>query len=282
MNRTLRGCLELIRVSHWVKNGLVFAPLFFANNFFDLSLLVRVGVLFVCVSLLASAGYVWNDLRDVNLDRLHNKKRFRPIASGVVPENVAFGILVFLVVVSTVIAKLFIPSALPLLLSYGVLNMWYSWRLKNIVLVEMICVVLFFLFRILAGGVVASVHLSPWLILCTIFLSLFLVSAKRYAGLSQPTSRPVLKEYSRDFLVAILTASGALAVMSYGLYTILVLRTESAVFTVLPVLVGVFRYVQISFQSEAAEYPEKLLWRDKIIVVCILFWVLSMYLIFYN
>lgn len=273
----------VLRPFHWIKNLLVFTPVFFAKEIFvfDKALLSLYVFLVFCLS--ASAAYIVNDLVDKNRDKLHNKKRFRPIASGRIGTKKAIAIFLFLAAAVFYVLRFFIPWAFPVIAVYFVLNFIYSFFLKNIAVFDILTVSFFYLLRVLAGGMGADIFISNWLILCVVFVSLFMVAGKRKIEFArEKNKREVLFHYNKFVLDAILNVSAGLAIMSYSLYSVLGGLPDLAVYSVFFVLLGIFRYLFVVYEArEEAEFPEKIIFSDKIILSDFLVWLIFMYFVFY-
>ena len=284
---------KLLRPGQWVKNVLVFAPLFFARRFLDPGLFAHATAAFVAFCFLASAGYCINDWRDRVGDTAHPKKRTRPIASGEVSPTLALVFAALLVSLSFLIVWTYIPAVATVAALYFLSSLLYSIYLKRLPVLEMVFFVWFYLARVLVGGVATDVHLSAWLTLAIVFLALFLVSAKRFAESRSGRGRAVLAHYPPHFLEGMLVMSAALVVAFYALYTVLGLSLPGqagaveafsplAVYSTLPVLGAIIRYLQLSFQNNTdAEYPEKLLLVDPGLLLAGLAWLLMMLAVFY-
>ena len=157
----------------------------------------------------------------------------------------------------------------------------YSLWLKRIALVEILLFIWFYLARVMVGGAVAGVHLSSWLTLSVIFLALFLVVAKRYSERRSGRPRAVLNQYPERFLEGMLFISAALVMVCYGLYSILGTESAWTVYSTLPVLAGVMRYLQLVFERDDIEHPEKLIFRDNGLLLCSLAWFACVIAVFY-
>lgn len=203
----MKKYFDLIRVKHYIKNFLIFFPLFFNKSFFNFDLFIRCFIGFVSFSLISSCVYIFNDVRDVNYDRKHYLKKFRPIASGEVSLKNALLLLIVLFVLSLLIqiigCYMYDISfySILVLIGYFFFNIFYTLYLKNICLIDVICLAVFYLIRIIYGGLITDILVSNWLFLTVLFASLYLGFAKRYAELDNGDNfRLVLKKYSKDFL----------------------------------------------------------------------------------
>ncbi len=273
--------VTLLRPYNWIKNLFLFVPLFFAKEFFNTEKIVPTTWAFIAFCLTASAVYIINDIADKDQDSKHSLKKYRPIASGKISSVTAWIAATVLMIAVAAIVYVKIPEIFLLLLTYFVLNILYSLWLKHEAVVDILLVATFYSLRIMIGGVAADVPVSHWLILCTIFISLFLIVGKRMAEYGQENKRRVLAAYTPTFLQALLIISATLSIISYSLYAVLVLDTNLAAFSVFFVLLGVMRYTSLILTSQKAEYPEKALVGDGVIVVSGLLWLGMMYFIFY-
>jgi decaprenyl-phosphate phosphoribosyltransferase len=153
--------------------------------------------------------------------------------------------------------------------------------LKHIAVLDILLVSSFYFIRIMVGGIAAQVPISHWLLLCIIFVSLFLIVGKRLAEFRQNEKRIVLLQYTPEFLNAMLIISATLIIISYSLYSVLVWNSDIAIFSIFLVLLGIIRYLLLIFTTDRAEYPEKVIITDKIIFMSGILWVFIMYLIIY-
>lgn len=285
--------IRLIRPKHWVKNLFVFAALVFARELFHWPSLLEALKAFVAFSFSASAIYIINDIFDVEADRTHPEKRLRPIASGEVPVQSAMALAVLLLAASAVILigmpQLFIIAVV----SYVLINLAYSYRLKEVVLLDVFIVAAGFMLRVVGGAYAISVTVSSWLVLCSLFISLFLGFAKRRSELQRaaPESvagqRRVLATYSAAVLDQMLTISAAGAVISYALYTVAprtveTFHTEKLIYTTVFVIFGVFRYLHLVHTSGSGENPTNAVTRDLPIIVTVGLWIASVIALIYS
>ncbi len=274
--------LRLLRPYSWIKNFLVFIPLFFAKQFFSDGKIKIVLLSFILFCLAASCVYIINDLADAQQDRLHPKKQHRPIASGNISPLHAKVLLLALAIATSIVLSYFPLTVILLIGAYLVLNVLYSFYLKHVAMLDIVLIAGFYLLRILVGGLAAQVPISNWLILCTIFLALFLITGKRKSEMTQGVKRAVLDLYSQEILNAILIASVTLVIISYSLYTVLVLGDTLAVYSIFFVLLAILRYVLLIYTTDKVEYPEKALFTDWWIVFAAIAWLGCMYAILYR
>lgn len=274
--------LKLMRPVQWLKNVLILAPLVFAHQFFNYEQLGWALLGVVIFSLLASGVYIINDFFDRERDRAHPFKCRRPLASGDISPRVAGILAAGLLLLVAVLTGVFFPATGLLLLAYFLLNLLYSRYLKAIPVVDVVTVAGFYLFRIIYGGLIIAVPVSAWLILCALFLAMLIVGSKRLGEQSGVAAgRSVLEFYSPEFLKQLTLGSGALALMSYGIYTVLAVGGQSLLYSNLPAVVGVFRLIYLAERGQDTEAPEWLIFRDRVILISVLTWLALIYLSLY-
>jgi 4-hydroxybenzoate polyprenyltransferase len=281
-NRRLAALFVALRSKQWAKNGLLFAGLLFTlNERHPPSNFGRATLAFVLFCLLSGCAYLINDLRDIEADRLHPKKRERPLASGSLSPSVAIGFVA--VVTPAVLAASYIllgPALFLVALVYFAQTLAYSFWLKNIVLIDVLTVSFGFVLRAVAGSVALPVRASEWLLLCTFLLALFLALMKRRAELtalgSATTTRPILAEYSVGYLDQMITLTATTVLVSYLLYTVLspTGRAHPYLMATAPfVLYGLFRYLYLAHRRGMGEAPEVVLLEDRPMIINLVVWV---------
>jgi 4-hydroxybenzoate polyprenyltransferase len=250
----LRAALVAIRPPEWIKNVLVFAGLMFGRKFHDPGAVADATLTFVAFCAISSAGYLINDLNDVEFDRAHPSKRNRPIAAGELAEGRAVALAIALTVVALALAFATVSWQGGLMvLGYGVAQLAYSFGLKQIVIVDVMTIAGLFILRVAAGAQAVDVHASEWLILCTGMLACFLGFTKRrqeaVSELHQGTeSRPVLEHYSLPFLDQMVAMVTAGTVLTYAIYTVnSPLIGNEMMWTIPPVVYGLFRYLYLIY-----------------------------------
>lgn len=283
--------LKLLRPKHWAKNLFLFIPLFFAGQMFDFDkVLVLIGA-FACFSLLASSIYIINDYRDIEADRAHPEKSKRPLASGAVSKSAALAIFAVLVIAGFGGAWMISPKFAFVLSIYFLLNMAYSFGLKNISILDVFIVSIGFVLRIKAGGVASDVAVSEWLMLMIFLLALFMALAKRRDDIvlkmaSGKDMRKASKGYNMDFLNTSLALVSAVIIVAYIMYTMAPatmehFNTYRLYYTSIFVIAGLMRYLQIAYVDNNTGSPTKILYKDRFIQLTIVLWILSFYLIIY-
>jgi 4-hydroxybenzoate polyprenyltransferase len=282
--------IRLIRPKQWLKNAFVFAPLIFARELFTGVFFVSL-LAFVAFSLTASSVYIVNDIADLEADRAHPEKRNRPIAAGIVSRTEALGLMAFLLAVVLVICLQMNSRFVAILVFYFLMNIGYSFKLKEVVLLDVFIIAAGFMLRVLGGAYAIEVQVSSWIVLCSLFISLFLGFAKRRGELVhvQRTAqeRKVLSLYKIDFVDQVLTIAAAGAVISYALYTVAprtvqIFGTEKMIYTTVFVIYGVFRYLYIIHTSAASENPTNAVSSDYTILGTGILWILSCIFFIYS
>jgi 4-hydroxybenzoate polyprenyltransferase len=266
------AALRAMRPAQWFKNLFVLAALVFGHRLDDQRSLLLAAIAFLVFCAAASAVYLLNDLRDVEEDRRHPRKRLRPIAAGELTRGAAMAWAVGLAGLALAGAAYLGWPFARLLVVYLVLNVLYSWRLKHVVILDVMIIALGFVVRVLAGAAAIQVAVSSWLLLCTTFLALFLAFSKRRHEIvlladSAAGQRRVLDSYSPAFLDQMINVVTASAVLSYSLYavapeTVEKYHTQNLVYTVPLVLFGIFRYLYLIYQQADERNPTEAILRD--------------------
>lgn len=259
---TVRGLVRELRPHQWYKQGVLLLGITFSRNLLNLEAWADVLVAVVAFTAVAGATYVVNDISDVEADRHHPEKQYRPIASGQVSIPVAAAFALTLYVFGFAAAFLVGPLLLAVLAVYLGQNLLYSAYLKHVVFADVISVAVGFVLRAIAGVVAIGVFLSPWLIVCTFLLALVLALGKRRHELgvsADPEStRATLGSYTTQSVDQLLVVATASLLMAYALYTFY--RAEPTMMITLPFAVfGIFRYHHLVHTTEIAGRPEYLL-----------------------
>ena len=282
------GLFKVVRPKQATKNLFVFAALVFAGRLFDRVALGRVTLAFLLFSLVSGSVYIMNDLIDVEQDREHPTKRFRPIASGALPVPIAW-------IAMAVIATGGISASFALSRSFGaavtmylVLQIAYCNGLKHAVLLDVFTIAAGFMLRAVAGGFVIHAHISQWLLLCTLQLALFLGFGKRrqelvLLGTGAGKHRAILEEYSLPFLDQMINIVAAVTIVCYSVYTI---QSKTGIehphlwITVPIVIYGVFRYLYLVFQKGWGGAPDEVLLKDRTLQLTLVLWFCVVMLLF--
>ncbi|MCI0567090.1 MAG: decaprenyl-phosphate phosphoribosyltransferase [Acidobacteria bacterium] len=280
----LLDLLESMRPQQWIKNLLLLAPLLFAKGLGDSTRVLEALLAFLIFCALSSGVYLLNDVLDFEKDRKHPVKSRRPIASGRLKVGTAVVILVFLLLGSLTAGFALTPYFGAAGLAYVLLNLGYSFWLKEMVILDVMIIAFGFVLRALAGALAIQVEISPWLILCTIMLSLFLAFCKRRRELELLADgardhRPALREYSVLFLDQMISITTASTVVCYSFYTISPeveqkLGTHHLFVTIPFVLYGIFRYLYLVHQRGQGGNPASSLLTDRPLLACVALWAL--------
>ena len=266
--------LRLLRIKQWTKNAVVFAAFVFAlgDRNQDLSAweLWKVCLAALAFSLVSSAVYILNDLRDAPQDRLHPVKKNRPIAAGAVARAPALGAAAVLLAAGLGGAGRLGTDLLAVIGGYLVLQGFYTLWLKRIALVDVIVIALGFVLRALAGAVVIHVVISPWLLVCALVLALFLGLCKRRhekVNLAGQGTRAALDDYDGRLLDQLIAVTAAAALVCYSIYTLWPetvdkFGTPWLAATIPFVVFGLFRYMDIVYRQEKGDRPEQILLTD--------------------
>ncbi len=294
--------LKLLRPKDWAKNLFLFIPLFFSGTIFEWEKYPMLLLGFLAFCCIASSIYIINDYRDREDDKKHPVKSKRPLASGEVSGSAAIAICISLIITGFGIAWFIEEKFLFVLAIYFLLNLGYSFGLKNIPILDIMIVAAGFVLRVKAGSVIADIGISEWLNIMVFLLALFMAIGKRrddvLLKLSSGTDmRKAIKGYNLEFLNVILALVCAVIVVAYFMYTMssdVQQRIADAgpgdntkggvyrlYYTCLFVLAGIMRYLQIIFVQASSGSPTKILYKDRFIQATLLLWIASFYLIIY-
>jgi 4-hydroxybenzoate polyprenyltransferase len=270
-----RAAFVAMRPRQWSKNLLLFAGIIFAAEVGNLVRWAEAGIAFAAYCAASSAAYLVNDVRDAPHDRLHPLKRFRPVARGELSPGVAMVLAgVLAVLAAALVAPLGLLS-LAFLAGFLALQGAYSVGLKHVVLVDVLAIAALFVIRSAAGAEAVDVRISPWLLLCTALLALFLALAKRRSELVLPgTGRPVLEGYSLALVDQLITITVACTIAAYSVYTITAHSAAMAA-TIPFVVFGLFRYLLLVHRDELGEEPESVLFTDRPLIAAVSLWAVA-------
>jgi 4-hydroxybenzoate polyprenyltransferase len=272
-----RAALVALRPRQWTKNALLFAGIVFAAQLGDAWRWLDAVAAFAAYCSASSASYLLNDVRDRSYDRAHPIKRSRPIARGELTARQAYALAAALLVLAAgLVAPLGLVS-LAFLGGFLVLQAAYTLRLKHVVLIDVMTIAGLFVVRAAAGAAGVHVRISPWLLLCTALLALFLALAKRrgelvLVGAEATPGRPVLEGYSLALVDQLVSVVAACTVIAYSLYTFTARDSKALMVTIPFVVFGVFRYLLLIHRQDLGEEPEEVLLRDRPILACIAAW----------
>ena len=279
--RTLpRAVLVAMRPRQWTKNLLLFAGLLFAAQLGDATRWAEAIAAFVAYCAASSAAYLANDVRDAADDREHPVKRLRPVASGELPVRIALVVAAVLVLAAVGITAVLGPLSLAFMAGFLALQAAYTGGLKHVVLIDVLAIAGLFVLRAGAGAEAVDVRISPWLLICTGLLALFLALGKRRAelvlvGAEEAPGRAVLEGYSLVLVDQLVTIVAGSTVIAYSLYTFTARGSNAMMATIPFVVYGVFRYLLLLHRRGLGEEPENVLLRDVPLLATIAAWAVT-------
>ena len=265
----------LLRIHQYIKNVFVFAPLLFSLQY-TIEASINAIIAFILFSLIASSIYIFNDLMDIEEDKKHPRKQFRPLAAGTITKKQGI-IMIIILAISSLMPALFINIQMAgILFFYFLLNIAYSLKLKHISIVDIFIVATGFVLRLFAGAFVTGIPLSMWLIIMTFLLALFLALAKRrddvVLAAKGKATRKNIDGYNLEFVNAAMGLMSAVIIVSYILYSVSEevinrLDTPYLYLTTFFVILGIMRYMQITFVELASGNPTKILLKDRFLQI---------------
>lgn len=303
-SKTIIGLIKAARPVHWIKNASIFAALIFSGLLFEKGLFLKIVEGFIIFSMSASATYLLNDVFDRHRDRQHPFKRHRPIASGVVPAELAIFVAILLALVALFWAYLLSELFFILLAFYLLIQIFYSLALKNMHVIDILVIATGFIVRVYSGAVIIDAHLSVWFLLCVISVALFLASGKRRAELgivgNTGETRKSLIKYQPELLNAYVTMFGNAAWTSWALFTFFEspqvnvplwiflaelsqsIAVNKLLMITIPITIfGIMRYQSLIFEGRS-EAPERLLLTDISLVSSVFLWIVLVIWILYG
>lgn len=288
----MKDIIKLLRVKQWVKNLFIFLPAFFGLKLLDANTLINNGYAFISFCFLASSIYILNDILDKDADKKHPKKRERPIASGKISIKEAIVILIISLILA-IVFTLPIKSAdlYILLFSYLAINIFYTFRIKYIEIVDVFFIATGYIIRVLVGGVSGGIEINYWIIIMTFLLALLLGFAKRRDDviLMESQSEKIRKSidgYTLQFVDSVLSVTSAVTIVAYIMYTISEqtmqrYHSKYVYITSFFVLLGILRYLQITISFKKSGSPTEVLYKDRFLQLCILGWIICFAIIIY-
>ncbi len=285
----LKQLLRTMRPKQWIKNLIVYAGVVFDRHLLEVSPLLYATLAFIIFCGISSAVYLLNDLVDIEKDRQHPRKRLRPLPSGKLKQKYAIFTMVALAGIGLPAAFLLEPFFGLTVLAYFVLQIAYCFYLKNVVIIDVFTIASGFVLRAVAGALVIRVEVSPWLLVCTMLLALFIGLAKRRHELillaeGASEHRHILKEYSSELVQEMISVVTSSVVVAYSLYTITyekLPKNHLMALTIPFVLYAIFRYLYLVYRKDEGGSPEELLLRDIPLLACIMLWGLTSVAILY-
>jgi decaprenyl-phosphate phosphoribosyltransferase len=287
----IKEIATLLRPHQYIKNVFVLAPIFFSGLATDIHLLVQSLYAFIFFSLTASSIYIFNDIMDVEEDKAHPNKKNRPIARGSVPISTAWIASIVLMAMS-LLGSLYVSVNLTyILVAYILLNFFYSIGFKHISILDISMISTGFVLRLFSGSVVIKTLPSMWIILMTFLLALFLAFAKRRDDVLLSSGglqvRKNVDGYSLEFVNSGMVIMASVVIVAYIFYTIsesveIRLGTNYLYLTVFFVIIGVLRYLQITFVENNSGSPTRIILSDKFLQLSLVLWALSLGFIIYG
>ena len=298
--------LQIIRTArpiHWIKNFALFGALFLTGTLYETGLFKDVLMAFVAFSFATSATYIFNDILDATSDKLHPLKKFRPIAHGDIKPGFALLLAFVLIALSFILSSLITPAFVFIAVVYILLQIFYSTILKSITIIDILAIAAGYIIRVYGGEFATGIHISVWMLLTTISISLFLAIGKRRSELTLisghkkidiAATRQTLSHYSEGLLHVYASIFATGTFISYSLFTFLenpkginipldpvfpdflptFFQRKWLMITIIPVVYGLMRYLQDIYEKNEGESPEKVLFSDKPLLLTILIWVI--------
>lgn len=296
--KTLRNYFRLLRPRQWTKNFAIFAAMTFSGALFNFNIFEKVFFGFIIFCGISSAIYIVNDLFDIKKDKLHPFKKYRPLAHGDISPKIA-GILAFILGVFSLVGSFIVaPLFFIITLVYLLLQLSYTTVFKHILILDILALAAGYILRVYAGEVVSGFHISVWLLLTTISLSLFLVVGKRKSELTLLTgytisqvaaTRKTLSHYSENLLDVYASIFATSTFISYALFTFLEnpkggpggLQKKWLMTTIIPVVYGLMRYLMDIYEKHEGESPERVIFSDRPLLSTIILWTVMVIVIIY-
>ena len=285
----MKNLFIILRPKQWIKNLFIFIPLIFGKELFNYSVSLKVLIAFFLFCMMSSAVYIINDIIDIEEDKLHPRKHLRPISSGKVNIKQA-RLIVAVLIIFSILPSLYLETCFSwVLVVYFLLNLFYSMILKRIVIIDVFCIAIFFLLRVVAGTVISRVEFSYWMIFMIVLLALFLGFHKRRQELElyeEKARRFVLAKYDSYFIdqmIAVITSSIVVVYMLYTIdtRTVTLFGTRNLMYTIPFVYYGIFRYLYLVHKKKGAEDPTLVLFSDFAMQLNLLLWVFACVIVIY-
>ena len=286
-----KSLLKLMRPHQYIKNFFIFLPLFFALKITDTALLSNAIIAFIAFSLTASAIYTLNDYHDIEEDRQHPKKKFRPLALGDISKTQAIIIMGVLATAGFALMATLSLNAVGIMAVYIAMNIAYSFYLKHIAILDVMIIAIGFVLRLFIGSAVTGIQLSMWIVIMTFLLALFMALAKRRDDVliyleTGKKMRKVIDGYNLQFLDTAMAIMASVVIVVYTIYTtsnevVERFHTQYLYLTALFVILGIMRYLQIAFVHQDSGSPTNIILKDRFMQLTILAWIVSFTWILY-
>ena len=281
----------LSRPKQWTKNLFIFLPLFFALQIYHPAILIKAALAFVVFCVIASSIYIFNDYHDINEDRLHPRKKMRPLAAGRISAAKALCVSVVLLAFGLIGAGLLGLPMLYLALTYIALNVAYTIKFKHVPIIDIFIIASGFVIRIFIGGAVTGIRLSPWIVIMTFLLALFLALGKRRDDVliflnHGEKMRESVDGYNLTFIDSCMLAMASITIVSYIMYTmshntITKFNTDHLYLTSVFVILGVMRYLQVTLVEQRSGAPSDILMQDRFIQASVIGWIITFWFLVY-
>lgn len=289
----LKEYFHLLRIPQWIKNLFVFVPLLFSMHLFDEAYFITVFKGFAVFCLSSSLIYIINDIIDIEADAAHPVKKLRPLPSGEISKLSAL-VTASLIFILIMISFFFLPKEfIYFVIGFVLLNIFYSFSFKHIVILDVFSIAAGFTIRVLAGAAIIAVPVSSWLVLTTMFISLFLGVMKRHSELIQVSdhetsgTRRVLADYTVTFTNQMANVAAAGVIICYALYTVAqrtvsVFKTENLIYTTPFVVFGIFRFMYLEYLNKKGENSTQIMLTDFPMILTVILYIMTTILIIYK
>ncbi len=286
----MKNIYELIRPYHYIKNLFIFLPLFFGAKMMDFHQLLNTVIAFIAFSFVASGVYVLNDYHDIEEDRIHPTKKKRPLASGAISKGWGILIMLILFIAGFTTMALLSIKTLPFLGAYVVMNIAYSFYLKQIDIIDIMIIATGFVLRLFIGSSVTGIVLSKWIVLMTFLLALFMALAKRRDDVvifmkTGKKMRAAVKGYNLQFFDIAMSTMASVVIVTYILYTVFPgdgkIQNDYLYTTVIFVILGILRYMKLTFIMNDTGSPTRIILKDRFLKIVLLGWLISFVWIIY-
>lgn len=269
----MKKYIRLIRVKHYIKNLLIFLPIIFSQRLTNIPDLIKTIIAFIIFCIATSIIYIFNDIKDIEKDKKHSKKRFRPLASGAISKKKAVILIILLLVILILMSAIFLRKniyAILIIAIYLFINILYSIKLKNVPIIDVTILAIGFLLRVIFGAVIISIEISNWLYLTILALSFYMGMGKRRNEFEKRNvneeTREVLKQYSMNFLNENMYMFLGLSIMFYSLWSLeMSTKFENIMYTIPLVIIIALKY-SFNIEKESDGDPVDVILGDKILI----------------